>query len=158
MHWLLKSPVHQQACYWLCRTGNMYCCSRVDLIYLDQSKSKILFKMWLSFIILKQFSMLRVKSCPTNTGIIAHVWLPSVSEAILQNMGKSSITKPQQNTIKRKPCAYSLRCIVHKKGHCERRLNNNKIPTGGHLNIKMSSYQYRDPHVKDKTVSRPSNL
>ena len=25
---------------------------------------------------------------------------------------------------------------------------------GGHLNIKMSSYQYRDPFVKDKTVSR----
>ena len=24
---------------------------------------------------------------------------------------------------------------------------------GGHLNIKMSSYQYRDSHVKDKTVS-----
>ena len=24
---------------------------------------------------------------------------------------------------------------------------------GGRLNIKMSSYQYRDPHVKDKTVS-----
>ena len=23
---------------------------------------------------------------------------------------------------------------------------------GGHLNIKMSSYQYRDPHVKGKTV------
>ena len=23
---------------------------------------------------------------------------------------------------------------------------------------KMSSYQYRDPHVKDKTVSRPSYL
>ena len=29
---------------------------------------------------------------------------------------------------------------------------------GGHLNIKMSSYQYTDPHVKDKTVSRPSYL
>ena len=29
---------------------------------------------------------------------------------------------------------------------------------GSHLNIKMSSYQYRDPHVKDKTVSRPSYL
>ena len=27
-----------------------------------------------------------------------------------------------------------------------------EIP-GGRLNIKMSSYQYRDPHVKDKTVS-----
>ena len=31
-------------------------------------------------------------------------------------------------------------------------------PPGGHLNIKMSSYQYRDPHVKDKTVARPSCL
>ena len=26
------------------------------------------------------------------------------------------------------------------------------------LNIKMSSYQYMDPHIKDKTVSRPSYL
>ena len=26
--------------------------------------------------------------------------------------------------------------------------------TGGRLNIKMPSYQYRDPHVKDKTVSQ----
>ena len=29
---------------------------------------------------------------------------------------------------------------------------------GGRLNIRMSSYQYRDPHVKDKTVSLPSYL
>ena len=29
---------------------------------------------------------------------------------------------------------------------------------GGCLNIKMSSNQYRDPHVKDKTVSRSSYL
>ena len=29
---------------------------------------------------------------------------------------------------------------------------------GGCLNIKMSSYQYKDAHVKDKTVSRPSYL
>ena len=29
---------------------------------------------------------------------------------------------------------------------------------GGCLNIKMSSYQYRNPHVKDKTVLRPSYL
>ena len=28
--------------------------------------------------------------------------------------------------------------------------------TGGRLDIKMPSYQYRDPHGKDKTVSRPS--
>ena len=27
-----------------------------------------------------------------------------------------------------------------------------------HLNVKMSPYQYRDPHVKDKTVSRLSYL
>ena len=33
----------------------------------------------------------------------------------------------------------------------------NKI-SGGHLSIKMSSYQGWDPHVKDKTVSQPSNL
>ena len=26
MPWLLKSPVHQQAWYWLCRAINMYCC------------------------------------------------------------------------------------------------------------------------------------
>ena len=29
---------------------------------------------------------------------------------------------------------------------------------GGCLNIKMSSYHYRDLHAKDKTVSRPSYL
>ena len=29
---------------------------------------------------------------------------------------------------------------------------------GGRLNIKMLSYQYRDPHIEDKTVSRPSYL
>ena len=28
---------------------------------------------------------------------------------------------------------------------------------GGHLNINMSPYQYRDPHVKDKRVARPGN-
>ena len=30
MPWLLKSPEHQQAWYWLCRTDNSYCCSRVN--------------------------------------------------------------------------------------------------------------------------------
>ena len=30
--------------------------------------------------------------------------------------------------------------------------------TGSRLSIKMSSYQNMDPHVKDKTVSRPSYL
>ena len=29
---------------------------------------------------------------------------------------------------------------------------------GGRIIIKMSSYQYMDPHVKDRTVSRPSYL
>ena len=28
--------------------------------------------------------------------------------------------------------------------------------SGGHLNIKISSNQYKDPHVKDKMVSRLS--
>ena len=39
MHWLLKSPVHQQTWYWLCRIENMYCCSRVKgCVSLDPSK------------------------------------------------------------------------------------------------------------------------
>ena len=33
-----------------------------------------------------------------------------------------------------------------------------KTISGGILNIKMLSYQYRDPHVKDKTVLKPSYL
>ena len=33
-----------------------------------------------------------------------------------------------------------------------------KYNPGGHLNIKMSCYQYMDPHVKDKTVSQSSYL
>ena len=30
------------------------------------------------------------------------------------------------------------------------------MESGSRLNIKMSSYQYKDSHVKDKKVSRPS--
>ena len=29
---------------------------------------------------------------------------------------------------------------------------------GGRINIKMSSYQYMDHHIKDKTVWRPSSI
>ena len=61
MHWLLKSPVHQQAWYWLCQTNNMYYCSRVNFICLDQAILKILFKMGIYLLwFLKQFNMLRV--------------------------------------------------------------------------------------------------
>ena len=47
MLWLLKSPGHQQAWYWLCRIDIMSCCSRVNFIYLGQAKLKIRFKMWI---------------------------------------------------------------------------------------------------------------
>ena len=47
MLWLLKSPVHQQAWYWLCRKNNMYCYSRDNFNDLGQAKSKIWFKMWI---------------------------------------------------------------------------------------------------------------
>ena len=30
MLWLLKSPEHQQSYYWLCKTENIYCCSRLN--------------------------------------------------------------------------------------------------------------------------------
>ena len=43
--------------------------------------------------------------------------------------------------------AYLIYVILLKMGSSE-----------GRLNIKMLSYQYRDPHVKDKTVSRSSYL
>ena len=33
-----------------------------------------------------------------------------------------------------------------------------RMSSGGHLIIKMPSYQYRDSHYKDKTVSWPSYL
>ena len=82
MHWPLKSPVHQQACYWLCWTDNMYCCSNVNFIYLGQIKSKIWFTMrirlWLSF---KQFSMLRINVPPillnirfSHNSTVSFVW------------------------------------------------------------------------------------
>ena len=35
--------------------------------------------------------------------------------------------------------------------------NDEKL-VGGRLSIQMLSYRYRDPHVKDKTVLRPSYL
>ena len=37
-------------------------------------------------------------------------------------------------------------------------LDITRLLPGGSLSTKMLSYQYRDPHVKDKTVSRPSYL
>ena len=39
-----------------------------------------------------------------------------------------------------------------------RQVANTEEYSGSHLNIKMSSYQYGDSHVNDKTVSRPSYL
>ena len=50
MHWLLKSPEHQQAWYWLCRTDIIYCCFRVNFTYLVQAKSKLRFKMLIYFL------------------------------------------------------------------------------------------------------------
>ena len=64
MHWLLKSPEHQQTWYWLCghTASTWYCCSRVNFTYLGQANSKTWFKMWIYLLwSLKQISMLRVK-------------------------------------------------------------------------------------------------
>ena len=72
------------------------------------------------------------------------------------------------------PNTNALKCWKHSDGPAKRNLcvlchiaslNIATLRVGcycfvsrGHLNIKMLSYQYRDPHVKDKTVSRPSYL
>ena len=47
MLWLLKSTEHQQAWYRLCRTDNMYGCSRPYFIYSGQDKSNIQLQMLL---------------------------------------------------------------------------------------------------------------
>ena len=61
MHWLTKSPEHQQAWYWLCSTNNMCCYSRINFIYLSQTKSKIWSKMQIYILyFFKQLSMVRV--------------------------------------------------------------------------------------------------
>ena len=45
-------------------------------------------------------------------------------------------------------------------GEFDRQFSNQaaQIRSGAHLNIKIPSYQYRDPHGKDKTVLRPFYL
>ena len=54
MHCLLMSPEHQQAWYyWLCKTDNLYCCSRVNVIYLDQPNRRYDSKCEYIFLILK---------------------------------------------------------------------------------------------------------
>ena len=45
MPWILKSPEHQKAWYWLFRTDNIPCCSRVNFIYSGQAKPQLRFKM-----------------------------------------------------------------------------------------------------------------
>ena len=54
----------------------------------------------------------------------------------------------------------SVNCIINGSGdaspQCITWINAENLRTGGRLNIKMSSYQNRDPYDKDKTVSRPS--
>ena len=61
MHWLRMSSVHQHTWYWLGKTDNMYCCSRVHFVYWGQTKSKIRFTMWTYLLqSWKQSSILRV--------------------------------------------------------------------------------------------------
>ena len=58
----LAPKVTRASAGWLYRTDNMCCCSRVNFIYLGQSKSKIQFKMCLYLLwSLKQFMMITVQ-------------------------------------------------------------------------------------------------
>ena len=47
MPWLINSPGHQQARYWLYKISNMYGCSFVKLVFLCWTKSKIWYEMWM---------------------------------------------------------------------------------------------------------------
>ena len=46
----------------------------------------------------------------------------------------------------------------HLRRHDLFMLSYNSRRSGGRLSVKMSSYQYREPHVKDKMAPRPSYL
>ena len=55
-------------------------------------------------------------------------------------------TDKGQKIVGDKKCRKQIKRIFH----------THRQTTGGRLNIKMLSYQYKHPHVEDKTVSRPS--
>ena len=53
--------------------------------------------------------------------------------------------------------------LIQGQGHAKEKIPGCQVwqfkqTAGGRLNIRMSFYKYRDSHVKDKTVSRPSYL
>ena len=75
MPWLLKSPEPQEAWYWLCRTDNIYCCSRVHFTYLGEAKFKIWFKMWTYLLpTLKQFRVLTVHKRLVSNPCECNLW------------------------------------------------------------------------------------
>ena len=95
MHWLLKSPVHQQASYCLCGTDNIYFCSRLISSTWVELKSKIRFKMWLYLLWqLKQFlsdieTANRINFDGKDDGISSHVF---VIRGVAKMIFKISIT------------------------------------------------------------------
>ena len=80
--WLLKSTKHQQACYCLCMTDKIYCCSRVNFIYLGQAKCKIWFKMWIHLLwSLKQCRTFRVNIVNSCSPKAQWRWSPCIKPA-----------------------------------------------------------------------------
>ena len=74
--------------------------------------------------------------------------------------GWTELNSPQRELNSHRICKQvrpGVVILLSVKWKCEDKISIT-LKRGGHLNIKMSSYQYRDPHVKDKTVSRPSYL
>ena len=47
MHWLLKSPEHQQPWYWLCRTDNVYCCRLISSTWVQPNPRYNPKNMWI---------------------------------------------------------------------------------------------------------------
>ena len=80
IHCLLKSQVHQQTWFWLCRTYTMYCCSRLNLVHLDQTISKIRSIMWIYLLKYLKTIPLVNRFAELNT-LLLHsmfVWNPSM--------------------------------------------------------------------------------
>ena len=98
-----RSPEHQQAWCWLCRTDIMHCCSTVNFIYLGQANSKI----WLK----KQFIMLRV-NCFIHNTVYIYIKLQSFHMKMSRRIGRL-----RNSTLYHKWLTHIIRAIACKAAY-----------------------------------------
>ena len=78
----------------------------------------------------------------------------SASLAFVRGIHRWPLNSPHKRPVTRKMFPFDDVIMVYSI-HCTPTVNSQ---SGDRLNIKMTSYRFRDSHHKDKTVSRPSCL